>query len=391
MTDFFDEETFHGHVQSCIDRVKLLLRDEKSATSAYIAPAIDIPHKYVDKYTLAEQIVNITAACIWNAFFALGLTSEQYEQIQSWEAQGNVVSMRFHHDHKWTFIKETTRDETDTTEFQLSGILKTKVITKITEYHHSYAGSYRISFFRGVGAAPEDFITINERTLHYNIISLIKNLPAPSIDNSDVDVNLSWLMKMTSSLGGKPALSFSINRNHEKCYTPRRNPEILDIDHNMEQLNEFSYQIRDFICDHLIEVESLKPKENRTDFGSVLDSKERQIFTPVFPVLRNFAEDEDRTISAREAAEGASRALIVRSDEASVVCMSSTDIAALVEEQMRSLLASISDMNPYFPGETHSEFREIVVTVREARLALIASHLSECGRCSNCTVYLLYM
>lgn len=149
-------KTHHDHefqfqLSRCLRSVERVLTSTKSMT---LTAANKAPHKYDDKYLLAEQLVGCAAASVWNTLLALGLTEEQYQVLRTWRQQGTAVTLRAEFVHSCAFKEEHIREEESASEVETNGSKKkvTKVVTKITDFIFTLRCAYRLMLFRGADA-----------------------------------------------------------------------------------------------------------------------------------------------------------------------------------------------------------------------------------------------
>jgi hypothetical protein len=147
----FDEARFKQQVSAALTRIRTVLDVARSPQY----PA-DVPHRYEDKYGLAEFLTKTGIAAQLNALEQFGVTDKHLQTLKSW-AQTRSVQLRFKSEEKCTFVREATRKVESSTQLVTeyksssgSSSSKThKVVTTITEYFWKFEVEYEIFAYKG--------------------------------------------------------------------------------------------------------------------------------------------------------------------------------------------------------------------------------------------------
>ena len=100
----FNEAQFRIRIDKALARVKTLL--ENSRNPQY---ATEVPHKYDDKYLLADTATNGAIRAHLVTLEQLGLTGAQLGQLKEWSSTRSVT-LRFTSEEKCTFLRKTVRE-----------------------------------------------------------------------------------------------------------------------------------------------------------------------------------------------------------------------------------------------------------------------------------------
>lgn len=256
--------------------------------------AEDEVHTYDDKYALAEFLTNTSIASQMNALERLGLDPEKIMIVMGWvhphsssSTRSHSVTLRFIAEDTCQFMMEQEVDmnmgitvsheieKTTTMKMQemttgpsLFGgggnntkteTVKTKVITKVKEYHWRVIVTYRIVVF-----PSNDYdkgIELQKRSTETVIITaagtgtsgsaaqlrkIISPLPERSI-HPPIDTKLTWFFQMLSPK--EQTCQFNIRRsdaNVISCKTPRRNDDIKSAENFHKHLIEWTRTIQLF-------------------------------------------------------------------------------------------------------------------------------------------------
>eukprot|EP01031_Cornospumella_fuschlensis_P013379 gene13379-16369_t len=77
----FQESMFQSKLQAALQQVQLVLHASKAQA---LDSAHAVPHRYQDKFLLAEQLVGSASASLWNGLMALGVSAKDYERLKEW-------------------------------------------------------------------------------------------------------------------------------------------------------------------------------------------------------------------------------------------------------------------------------------------------------------------
>lgn len=109
--DSFDDYRFRSQVDSALATVKTVLDNTRSPTYA-----ADVPHKYDDKYGLAEYLTNAAVAADLTVLELLGLSKEGLDQLVKW-AQKRSITLRLKAETRCTYDREENRKVESSTQY----------------------------------------------------------------------------------------------------------------------------------------------------------------------------------------------------------------------------------------------------------------------------------
>ena len=84
----FQDAVFRSKIDAALTTVRTILD-----TTKHPQRAADVPHKYDDKYGLAERAIKASQVATLNAFEVLGLDGEAFKGAQAWAADNKVRSI----------------------------------------------------------------------------------------------------------------------------------------------------------------------------------------------------------------------------------------------------------------------------------------------------------
>jgi hypothetical protein len=355
-------EQFQRGLQRAVDRARLVLDQARSPVFA-----ADVHHQYQDKYILVETMTNAALASYANWLGLLGVSQEQLVQMCGW-AKTNAVSLRFRTENGCTFLRETTREvesaKKEVVEASIGGSIRSaltsKTVTKVTEYIFKYESSYELMAVRGVGASPDDILSIQKRSGSIELERTSKSLPYPEkrCPAHQVEVNVSVLIKLLQADSAPVVPTFLIDRSSTKCHTPRRNAEIDACHAALSALRTFANDV----CRCVNEV--LSP-------GKGLSGCDRDSFVPVLPCLVDTEQQallDDPASSTAVATPANLLACLTRAVDPSGNALGVMDINNLLVEERRKLDEIYEDLRKVFPASDH------MVSATEAILYVTMRH-----------------
>src|SRR4051812_42367785 len=89
-SEIYDEARMNMQFSAALATVKQILN-----TTRHPQFAMDVPHVYQDKYSLAEYLTNTALAAEINALSAMGLNSAKMAKMHDWAANNQAVSVGF--------------------------------------------------------------------------------------------------------------------------------------------------------------------------------------------------------------------------------------------------------------------------------------------------------
>lgn len=224
----FEESDFRRKVDEALVQMKTVLDNARKPTYA-----ADVPHTYDDKYLLAEFLSNTTLASLMTCLDFLGLTEEQAKQLRTW-AVDRSVTLQFTSEERCVFDRKATRKVVPSTStehvttYQSSSGFKSKwsskTTHKVTEWFWKFDVTYRISAYRGTAKAEKDQIVLQSHSGHCELVTTSEDAPRPAVTVVPAKtVQITWILQQLSE---DLTWKFSVDRNHVKCFTPRRNKDV---------------------------------------------------------------------------------------------------------------------------------------------------------------------
>ena len=271
-----DGAQFEAHIDAALKRVRRVL--DNTRNPQYPAK---VPHRYDDKYLLAEFVTRISAASILQCFEMVGMTAVERNQLRGWAAKRSVT-VRLAAREECRFLRETTRNvesgEVRVTETRgfLGGKASTtdRVVTKVTEYFWAFEVRYDIVAFPGT--STKNAITLRARSGSIELKTTQKTTPRPmTVVKPPIDVNLTWLF---THLDAEGRATFAIDRAADSCHTPRRNDEIEEALWACEEISTFCGAVASYFQDVHFSAQS----EHGLDLSAIDDS---EVFVPVLPLF----------------------------------------------------------------------------------------------------------
>ncbi|RYG65025.1 hypothetical protein EON64_12785, partial [archaeon] len=389
----FQEVVFQNKLQSALQQVQLVLHASKAKA---LDPADRVPHKYDDKYLLAEQMVGSASACLWNGLMALGISAKDYERLKQWrQEEDRAVSVRAEFAHSCVFEKETVREEESPNqmETEVKGTIfrekiTTKVITKITEYVYGFSCQYRLVAYKGSYEATSALV-LTEHSSYQSCVQRVKNAPFSERSEYAFDLNLSWLLDVT--LRSSSSLSFSIDRSLESCHTPRRNRDVHEALCFFDEVERWSIDVYYHLQQQLfpVQLSYTKSGNNNRRVLDQFDVSQQGVFNPVLPILyveeRLAVMTSARIASAAEEAAQAAMQVDEQHEQQQTqvlaavhgtvsAVLDSQDLSVLLNEQQRTLQKKLEDIQAMLSSENNAG--NAILAMPEARLALVSSHFT---------------
>ena len=100
----FDEQQFRQRLDAALRTIRSILDNGRNP-----AHPAEVPHRYEDKYLLAEFLGRTATAAALQGLGAIGLSSEGLAQIAVW-AQTRSVTLRLRAQESCTFAREEKRE-----------------------------------------------------------------------------------------------------------------------------------------------------------------------------------------------------------------------------------------------------------------------------------------
>eukprot|EP00980_Cylindrotheca_fusiformis_P013276 scaffold3375_cov153-Cylindrotheca_fusiformis.AAC.1 len=193
----FNEEVFRSDVAKALKGVEQILEVHRHPQLAE-----DVDHEYVNKYELANRMVNTSIIAQMNCLERMGLTSEVLKEMDS----SKSTTLRFQTSEKYSFLKEQNVDVPSDRSYETEeeskssstffGNTKTstvhRMVKKVKEYHWTVDTHWEISVFSGTDVNKKKVIKSRDSS----IIIITQSEVAPLLGNrspSTADVSLTWL------------------------------------------------------------------------------------------------------------------------------------------------------------------------------------------------------
>jgi hypothetical protein len=395
MSEHFEEARFKSKVDAALAKAKTVLDVNRKPT----LPA-DVPHRYADKYLLAECVLNVAVAAEVTALQALGLSDALLKKALEWSRKGQAVTLRLKAEHRCEFDREVKREEEGNTEVvtKLVGVFKRtdKIITTIVEFFWNFSFEFELLLFPGNNAG--DGIRLLTRAGKSEIKTSSKETPRPQVAIKDtLDLNLTWLLQHIDheTLGSR----FSIERGHKDCRTPRRNRDVALALAFFQESRSWSSGVRSYFVDDLygaqqpqdldmtaINVASVflpvvplfEPASSKKKAASATPAIAGPAATAALPPGQKSPRvvktgDEGGFGMLRSSLKAASKDLAVPYSAPAAAASDSPllgeeDLDALLQEQKRSLEEKVASLGKVFAAGAK------LVTVVEATVATVALH-----------------
>ncbi|KAJ9471593.1 hypothetical protein DIPPA_28405 [Diplonema papillatum] len=352
--------------------------------------AEDVPHKYADKYLLAEYMTNGHCASLLTTLRLLGMTDEHMKTMKQWSSD-RTVTLRFSSRHKCTFLEKKTRevdlDKKDVvtgTGLGAAFSMSKKTVTTVTEYFWKFECGYELSAYKG--NKPQEKIVIKQRDGASTKVKTTteKSPQVEARENPNIDVELTWLLQHVKAANGQ--VSFSINRSHKKCLTPLRNEDaekaVSFTQHASLWSRSVAAQLQEFFG---------VVQDNTFDMGSL--QTQGDAFLPFAPLLEEGRKGDDQQPPLKqrriEATQTDTVVAYKKQHEGDVpAVLEGTDLEALLQEEERQIVERLETVAKAFPASGG----EGLITQDEARLMILLSDaLSKLNGYSECMDYLEVM
>jgi hypothetical protein len=279
----YREHELEAKVDAALQRIRTVLDNTKNPRSA-----ADVPHRYDDKYLLAEVLTRVAAASLLQCLEVVGLNASHLSTMREW-ARTRSVTLRLAAHEDCGFLREESRQVesphqhvTEVTGLPDGKIKRTdKIVTTVKEYFWGFDFEYEILAFQGT--ATDQGVTLHARKGGVTIKTGAKTTPRPrTVVRPPVDVNVTWLF---THLDPEGRAAFAIDRTHEACHTPRRNRDVDAALQAFEEVYAF--------CDRVIAYffQDLFPAQE--DHGRDLAAIDvEDVFVPVLPLFEENAGAE---------------------------------------------------------------------------------------------------
>jgi hypothetical protein len=342
----YDEARFQQAVEAAMRQIRTLLDHTRNPQRP-----TDVPHRYDDKYTLAEILARTSIAALLQCLGSIGLSDEGLAQLLDW-ARTRSVTLRFKAQETCKFLREEVRQVESAQQHVVEkrtrwGGTETtteKIVTTVREYFWSFEFSYELVAFQG--NMPEKTVKLHGRTGRVELKTAARTTPRPEeAIRPCLDANITWLL---GQIDGAHRASFSIDRAAPTCHTPRRNEPVDAALRCFQELASWCARVHGYFVH---EIFSLQADHGR-DLSAI---HARDVFVPVVPVFEASGSTEE-SVGERSAGYA----------------------ATFLAEQQRSLAARRAQLAQLFPRDAS------LVTVADATLLVTLLHAIDiCNRFSD--------
>lgn len=278
----WSEMRFKQQIDKSLEHIKLVL-----STTKHPSWPSSVAHKYFDKYALVERSTSMAVVAMLRALGTLGVNEENWRAVvEQAEASNKATTLQFTATMNCDYDREELRSEDLGKEFivesgksdrpSIKHWSKAKVVHKVTEYIWKY--KVKLLFVLCVGG--EEVRMVLDKSGETEIVTTTKKAPHPKSKTLDsIVLNLTWLQKQTT-LGEHETFAFRIDRDNDKCHTPRRNEEVAAAIELFSQVYNFSQSVQSFLR------EDIFPWQNKGKEELDLSSLNADgVFVPVVLVL----------------------------------------------------------------------------------------------------------
>lgn len=335
----YDARDFETRIDAALRRIRTVLDNTRHPQY----PA-DVPHRYDDKYLLAEFVTRVATAAALQCLEVVGLTAAQVAQLAEW-SKARAVTIRLTAQEDCKFVREATRKVESAEErvTEVRGILgKTtrteKVVTTVVEYFWSFEFKYQLVAFPGT--AVDDGVVVHARSGSIELKTTQKTTPRPAtVVRPPCDLNATWLF---AHLDADARAAFAIDRAASGCHTPRRNPEVDAALVAFDEVATWCAAVGRYFLDQLFPVQ----QEHGLDLAAIDDG---DVFVPVLPLFESDPVGDEGVLPGAYA-------------------------NAFLAEQQRSLAEKCRALSVAFPRDA------TVITAVEAGLLVTLRHLQRVCR-----------
>ena len=378
--DRYDEKAFRARIDAALRQVRTVLDNTRNPQY----PA-EVPHRYDDKYLLAELATRIAIASMLHSLEVLGLRAEQLGTLRMW-AKTHAVTLRLAAREDCRFVRADERkiEAPEARVVETRGTLgdqttrSERMVTTVTEYLWSFELAYQVVAFQGT--CLDEAITVHGRSGGVELKTTTDITPRPkTVVRQPLDINLTWLL---GHLDGDARAAFTIDRTKPACHTPSRNAPIETAVQAFDEIAAWCSSVTGYFQNDLFPVH----QNHGLDLAAI---NERDVFVPVLPLFddgggdgvlpvaygHSFLAEEQRslaeklralsTVFPRDATliTAVEAGLVVTLLHARQVCRQHADSIAYIEHMLRDqLIAAIGkELTPAdFTGYMDFHHRKLV-------------------------------
>eukprot|EP01062_Namystynia_karyoxenos_P072277 TRINITY_DN682_c0_g2_i1.p1 TRINITY_DN682_c0_g2~~TRINITY_DN682_c0_g2_i1.p1 ORF type:complete len:1004 (+),score=317.32 TRINITY_DN682_c0_g2_i1:78-3089(+) len=353
----FRDQAFRERLDRALAGVRKVLDTSRNPQH----PA-DVPHKYEDKYLLAELA---TCAAISGQLATFEQVDshwgEHLPRMQEW-AKTREVTLRFSAAMGCTFDRtEERRQESANqrvTESSLFGTTTTKTVTRVKEHYWQITVDWKLTAYPGADASCAERIVLASFSGRHENKTTGEKVVAPRPERHafpPLEVRLSWLLRHTD----KGSADFWIDRSDRGCRTPRRNEDVEAALKYFTCFSEWSASVRKWLMTLFADQTG-----HAYDLGCV---SEEGIFAPV---LAMFALESPPASAAAAQGDGSPGAAVSAGEPPpgeKPLVLSTADLHAFLGEQRRTQTLPSADTGQF-------------INATAAGLAVAIAHAAELGQ-----------
>jgi hypothetical protein len=250
--------------------------------------------------------------------------------------------------------------------------LLSRIVKRVKEYHWEVNLQWEVSLFSGTGVADRKIL--QSRSVRKTIVTQSKKPPFLYEEHHPVEVSLNWLLQQidTSSLSAE----FRIDTQLPSTRTPSRNDQVESALAFFASLTTWNEQVAyHCINKHWRIVVKHNPaarkpnssSEELKDIGKLMSPS--IVFCPIQPLMEDRIDDSQDGEKITVCSPISSISVLVNEGEASPI-LSSSDLSALLGEQLRTLEEASISLQKTFREENSSD----LVSITEANLVLLCRH-----------------
>ena len=338
-----------------VDKALLGIRTVLDNTKNPQYPA-DVPHRYDDKYLLAELLTRTAVAAVLQGLHGLGLSGDTRQQMVAWARQRSVT-LRLSAMETCTFLREESRKVESAshviekkTLFGGTEQITEKIVSTIKEYFWSFDVTWELVAFQG--NEPDKPLLLSSRTARIEIKTNAKITPRPErVVRSPADANVTWLLQQ---LNADYLAAFTIDRSAKDCHTPRRNDEVDAALRAFDELAVWCRSVHGYFVYELFPAQ----QEHGRDLTAI---HARDVFVPVVPLFEG-NDDDGAGVGQRSAGYAPAflaeqqRTLQARGAQLAHIFPRDTTLITLVEALLLTSLLHVADVcQRYTDGVNHVE------------------------------------
>eukprot|EP00475_Leptophrys_vorax_P000090 TRINITY_DN10054_c0_g1_i1.p1 TRINITY_DN10054_c0_g1~~TRINITY_DN10054_c0_g1_i1.p1 ORF type:complete len:879 (+),score=239.00 TRINITY_DN10054_c0_g1_i1:43-2679(+) len=317
----FDEGRVERQIVSALEKVDRILADTRFPPKV----ASEVDHTYVDKFALAETLINT-----W-----LSAVAQSLEVIAVPRPIPADGLLRFNYTVSCSFARKVVKD-VERTDSSILGIINFKTITTVTEYWWQVAVHSELLHIVG-----DNRKTLLQSNSLYETVTSVEQTPFPEMRIFEpLDFVIGDL-----ALTGED-FNFKIDRNDPLCHTPRRNPQVKRVLQVVGKLDEWLTEIQQRL---------MHPTKRAEDLALVTTST---LFVPLAPL---FLPPKDGEID-----EKTKDAVVPVSEGVTPL----GDTGSYLREQAKTIGTRLEELQKTFAAE------KIVVPFEDVRLSLVSKHVN---------------